>query len=276
MNKTAVNSFKKILFVAFLWVAAIACTTPRSIIKAPLKSQGESYLLEKMSAAETKFTSLNTRINITLVDEKKSKTNLNGQLRILKDSIIWISLSPALGIEAARLVLTQDSIKFINRLDKTYFVGDFNFVNQIFGTTVDFDMVQAIITGNDMENYDKENFRGSIDQLEYKLSATNRLKRKKILKQTDTPNVLVQNIWLDPSTFKITRINLKEFNNENIKLQATYSDFETINNQLIPQSIQFELHGGKKLNLFFNYSKIEIDNRLSFPFKVPDSFNKMK
>ncbi len=276
MNKTAVNSFKKILFVAFLWVAAIACTTPRSIIKAPLKSQGESYLLEKMSAAETKFTSLNTRINITLVDEKKSKTNLNGQLRILKDSIIWISLSPALGIEAARLVLTQDSIKFINRLDKTYFVGDFNFVNQIFGTTLDFDMVQAIITGNDMENYDKENFRGSIDQLEYKLSATNRLKRKKILKQTDTPNVLVQNIWLDPSTFKITRINLKEFNNENIKLQATYSDFETINNQLIPQSIQFELHGGKKLNLFFNYSKIEIDNRLSFPFKVPDSFNKMK
>lgn len=276
MNKTAVNSFKKILFVAFLWVAAIACTTPRSIIKAPLKSQGESYLLEKMSAAETKFTSLNTRINITLVDEKKSKTNLNGQLRILKDSIIWISLSPALGIEAARLVLTQDSIKFINRLDKTYFVSDFNFVNQIFGTTVDFDMVQAIITGNDMENYDKENFRGSIDQLEYKLSATNRLKRKKILKQTDTPNVLVQNIWLDPSTFKITRINLKEFNNENIKLQATYSDFETINNQLIPQSIQFELHGGKKLNLFFNYSKIEIDNRLSFPFKVPDSFNKMK
>jgi hypothetical protein len=276
MNKTAVNSFKKILFVAFLWVAAIACTTPRSIIKTPLKSQGESYLLEKMSAAETKFTSLNTRINFTLVDEKKSKTNLNGQLRILKDSIIWISLSPALGIEAARLVLTQDSIKFINRLDKTYFVGDFNFVNQIFGTTVDFDMVQAIITGNDMENYDKENFRGSIDQLEYKLSATNRLKRKKILKQTDTPNVLVQNIWLDPSTFKITRINLKEFNNENIKLQATYSDFETINNQLIPQSIQFELHGGKKLNLFFNYSKIEIDNRLSFPFKVPDSFNKMK
>ena len=276
MNKTAVNSFKKILFVAFLRVAAIACTTPRSIIKAPLKSQGESYLLEKMSAAETKFTSLNTRINITLVDEKKSKTNLNGQLRILKDSIIWISLSPALGIEAARLVLTQDSIKFINRLDKTYFVGDFNFVNQIFGTTLDFDMVQAIITGNDMENYDKENFRGSIDQLEYKLSATNRLKRKKILKQTDTPNVLVQNIWLDPSTFKITRINLKEFNNENIKLQATYSDFETINNQLIPQSIQFELHGGKKLNLFFNYSKIEIDNRLSFPFKVPDSFNKMK
>ena len=276
MNKTALKSLKKLLFVVFLWIAAAACTTPRSIIKAPLKSQGESYLLEKMSAAETKFTSLSSRISITLVDEKKSKTNLNGQLRILKDSIIWISLSPALGIEAARLVLTQDSIKFINRLDKTYFIGDFNFVNQIFGTTVDFDMVQAIITGNDMENYEDEKFRGSIDQLEYKLTATNRLKRKKILKQTDTPNVLVQNIWLDPSTFKITRINLKEFNDENIKLQASYTDFEAINNQLIPLSIQFEIHGGKKFDLFFNYSKIEMDNQLSFPFKVPDSFNKMK
>ena len=276
MNKTAVKSLKKLLFVVFLWIAAAACTTPRSIIKAPLKSQGESYLLEKMSAAETKFTSLSSRISITLVDEKKSKTNLNGQLRILKDSIIWISLSPALGIEAARLVLTQDSIKFINRLDKTYFIGDFNFVNQIFGTTVDFDMVQAIITGNDMENYEDEKFRGSIDKLEYKLTATHRIKRKKILKQTDTPNVLVQNIWLDPSTFKITRINLKEFNDENIKLQASYTDFEAINNQLIPLSIQFEINGGKKFDLFFNYSKIEMDNQLSFPFKVPDSFNKMK
>lgn len=269
MNKTALKSLKKLLFIVFVWIAAAACTTPRSIIKAPLKSQGESYLLEKMSAAETKFTSLSSRISITLVDEKKSKTNLNGQLRILKDSIIWISLSPALGIEAARLVLTQDSIKFINRLDKTYFIGDFNFVNQIFGTTVDFDMVQAIITGNDMENYEDEKFRGSIDQLEYKLTATNRLKRKKILKQTDTPNVLVQNIWLDPSTFKITRINLKEFNDENIKLQASYTDFEAINNQLIPLSIQFEIHGGKNSTYFSIIQKLKWTTSCPFLSKYP-------
>ena len=63
------------------------------------------------------FKSLNVEYS-----EDKGKTSLKGQLRIQSDSLIWLTFSPALGIEAARVLLTNDSVKFINRLNKTYFL----------------------------------------------------------------------------------------------------------------------------------------------------------
>jgi hypothetical protein len=255
---------------------AVSCKTQRSIIKEPLKSEGEKFLIDKMADAEFKYTYFNARCNVTLIDDKKNSTELRGQLRIQKDSIIWISLSPALGIEAARLMVTNDSIRFINRIDKTFFEGDISLVNNYFLTTIDFDILQALITGNDIEGYEDGNFRASIDAMQYRLTATNRVKQKKYLKQKDTPNVLVQNIWLNPNNFKIMSLNIKEFGEENKRLQAFYDDFETINGQMVPASINFELQGGKKINLKIKYSRIELDILQTFPFKIPDNYTEMK
>jgi hypothetical protein len=276
MNSKMQHIIKQAIVILLLLLSVVACKTPRSIIKAPLKNEGEQFLLTKMASAEMRYNYFNAKVAITLIDETKSKTNLSGQVRIKKDSIIWISLSPALGIEAARLVLTTDSIKFINRLDKSYFTGDYNFINQYFGTTIDYDMVQALITGNDLESYEDENFRASVDNLEYKLSATNRFKRKKFLKQKDTPNVLIQNIWLNPETFKIMKINMKEYTDENKRLQAAYTDFNNVNGQLVPFNVFFELHGGKKMDVNLSFTRLELDTEQTFPFKIPENFSKMK
>lgn len=276
MNRIVAKYPRFLVFIMMVFVSVQACKPAHKLIKAPLRSADEMYLLEKMAAAETKYAYFNAKTAITLIDEKKSKTELKGQIRIKKDSIIWISLSPALGIEAARLVLTADSIKFINRLDKTFFIGDYKFILQQFGTTIDYDMVQALITGNDLESYEDENLRASVDNMEYKLSATHRYKAKKNLKQKDTPNVLVQNIWLNAETFKIVGINMKEYNDENKKLQARYSDFFEVGNQKVPGLIHFELQGGKKLELKIVFNKTELDTEQQFPFKIPENFTKMK
>ncbi|MDP3445632.1 MAG: DUF4292 domain-containing protein, partial [Ignavibacteria bacterium] len=198
------------------------------------------------------------------------------QLRIQKDSVIWVSMSPALGIEVARLMITQDSIKFINRIDKSYFDGDFTLANSYFTTTIDYDILQALITGNDLNFYEDEGFRGSIDGQEYQLITTNRNSRKKYFKQKETPNVLVQSIWLNPENFKITRVGLKEFGDENKRLQATYKDFVLINEQLVPAEVDLEIHGGRKINVEIKFSRMEFDQELKFPFSIPNSYSKMK
>lgn len=262
--------------IVFLLLSFSACKTKRAIIKAPLKTEGEQFLLGKMEEAETKFDYFSAKCNITVINDNKSKTEFRGQVRIQKDSIIWISLSPALGIEAARLLITPDSVKFINRFDKTYFNDDFTFINSFFSSTIDFDIFQALFTGNDLSWYDNDNFRASIDAMEYRLSATNRTKRKKYLRQKDTPNMLVQNIWLDPQNFKIVRLSLIEFGDENKKLQAEYSNFQTINGQIIPGDLTFEVHHGRKTIVQVQYSRIETGIQQDFPFRIPDNFTKMK
>ncbi len=41
-----------------------------------------------------------------------------------KDKAIFLSVAPFLGIEVARVLITPDTVKFINRLQSRFFVGD--------------------------------------------------------------------------------------------------------------------------------------------------------
>ena len=45
---------------------------------------------------------------------------ISGTLRMRRDSAIWISASGLMGMEAGRVLVTQDSVIVVNRLDKTY------------------------------------------------------------------------------------------------------------------------------------------------------------
>ena len=56
---------------------------------------------------------------INLVDDGK-KQNATVLFRIKKDSIIWFNISGSLGIQGVRGILTKDSVKILNRLEKEY------------------------------------------------------------------------------------------------------------------------------------------------------------
>ncbi len=272
------NRFKLVFGLLFILILAglQSCKTKRAIIKKPLKEQGETFLLEKMAASELDFESFSARCAVTVITDKKSKTDFRGQLRIQKDSIIWMSLSPALGIEVARLMITQDSIWFINRIDKTYFRGDYDFINSFFQTTVDFDILQALLLGNDMVDYEDENFRASIDAMDYRLSANRRAQKKKLLRDEESPNILVQNIWLNPDHFKIVKVNLKEFGEENKQLEVRYSRFGAVHDQLMAGMLEMLLQAEKKLQITMQYNGIAIDESLKFPFNIPSKYGKMR
>jgi hypothetical protein len=252
-----------------------SCKTKRSIIKKPLKEYGEAYLLEKMAENQIDFDWLSARASITFVNDN-NKTDFRGQLRMRKDSVIWISFSPALGLEVARLKITVDSIKFINRIDRVYFEGDYQLLNSFLQTKIDFDMLQSLLIGNDFTFYDNKTFRASIDAMEYRLSTTGRTKLKRYLRQEDTPNIFIQNIWLNPDNFKITRVNLRELGEENKRLQVEYRSFVPTGSKLFPSRISFDLQADRKVMLDLDFSRIELDNQQTFPFRVPDRFSKIE
>jgi len=161
-----------------------ACSPTRKAIKAPLKEEGVEYLITKLKENELKYTWLSARFSAEY--ENKGKiTSFSGQIRIRKDSLIWISLTPMLGIEAIRLIISQDSVKMINRLNDTYFVGDYNYVNRFLNTNIDYDILQAFLNGNDLQFYENSKFRASIERGEYKLSTADRQKLKKYVRSSN-------------------------------------------------------------------------------------------
>jgi hypothetical protein len=267
----------KLVAILLLLVAGFSsCKSKRSLIKAPLKAAAEQFLLDQMKQNEVDFQFFNARTTVSYSGDARNKIDLKGQIRIQKDSLIWISLSPMLNIEAARIVITPDSVKFFNRIDKTYFVGDYAFIHSNFSSTINFDMLQSLLLGNDLSWYETDGFRASVDGGEYRLSATKRKQKKRQLKQQEGQGLLVHNIWLQPETFKIVKLNIREYGDDNKKLNANFDSFTDVNGQMIPADLNFEISTDKKIKLRMQYSRIELDQNSGFPFRIPDNFTKLK
>lgn len=272
MNK---NYYLK-LHIAIIAVTLIfsSCSISRRTIKEPLKEQGTEFLFQNLKANELDYTFFSARFSAKF-NQGKKENSLSGQIRMYRDSLIWISLSPLAGIEMARVLITNDSIMFINRIEGTYFVGSFDYVNKVINSTLDFDMLQSFLTGNDFSRYENTSFKGTIDNMEYKLVTTDRRKLKKYLKNNEDVNIPIQNIWLNPETFKITRILIKEATMSERKAEARY-EHETVASQLVPSTIHFEVETNtQKSTIDIQYSKIMLQDSLQFPFKIPEKYNRI-
>jgi hypothetical protein len=253
-----------------------SCTTQRKIIKAPLKEEGVDYLFSNLKLHELKYDWFTAKFSAEYTN-KGQTTSFNGQIRIHKDSVIWLSFSPALGIEVFRIMLTQDSVKFINRMNSTFFAGDYNFVNSYLNTNIDFDLLQSFLTGNDLSFYEDGKFRAGIDNGIYKLMTADRMKLKKFVRNSqENLRVLIQTLWIDPDSFKITRANVKEIREPNIQLEAQYSAFEKIGEQLFPKDMSFDISADNNLSVKVGFNKITINTVQLFPFKIPQSYHPVK
>lgn len=263
------------LTIWFLVATLAGCTTKRSVIKAPLKEEGAEYLFNKLQENQFKFQHFSARANISYKINNQL-FEFKGQVRIAKDSALWITFTQDLGIEIARVFITQDSVKFMDRINKKYFVGDYQFVNEFLKTNIDFGILQGILLGNDFDYYDNVRFKAQVDGNEYHLFTSERSKLKKYVRNSNDENrILFQSIWLNPNTFKISQIKIKELTKDSKKLTAKYSDFEMIDGQLFPISIHYELETGEAVKVDAKYSKIELKNMLAFPFKIPSNYKNM-
>lgn len=251
-----------------------SCSGRRHIIKEPLKEAKSTYLFEELKKNELQFDWFTAKFSIDYIYDKKL-TEFRGQIRIRKDSVIWLSFSPALGIEMARLKVTNDSVFFMNRINKTYLKGDYSFINDYLQTNIDFDILQSFVIGNDFQFYENSKFRANIDNQEYKLSTMERHKLKKFVKKSDTDvKAFYQNIWLNPETFKITRVTIKEITNDK-KLDAYYSDFREYDEQLFPFNIIFEIQADENVTVKVKYSRIRLNEAKSFPFGIPSKYERV-
>ncbi len=274
MNKTITKLL--LLLIVSLAIFNTSCKSKKHLLKTSIKEHGFSYLYAKMIDNQMEFDYLSSKFTL-VYKQGKNTTNVRGQLRIKNDSLIWMSVTPALGIEAARVLLTDDSIKFINRLNKSYFSGKYKILDSLLNTTVDFSLLQSMLVGNDLTQYDVHKFRSSIDNGLYRMTIRERKKVKKYIKngEIDT-RVLVQQIWLYPDTYRIARIDIKEQGEEdNNKLQVYYGDYINIEGQLFPSNIRIEITSKKSISINLVFYKTIINTPVRFPFKIPVKYENM-
>lgn len=206
-------------------------------------------------------------------DDKK---NLNGQVRIRKDSVIWVSVYAMMNIEVLRLEVRPDTFRYINRLDKTYIQESTKYLKDRFNVAVDFEMLQAILLGNDFPYYETDVFKLEDNPNTYHLSTVARKKLRAHIPDGEASKILVQDIWVDKSNFRIVKQNVKIVGHDKAKLRVRYGDFENFEGNLLPMNMIFRLKEDQNTFLEINFTKVEINKEQRFPFKIPKKYQEKK
>lgn len=294
------NIIKYILFFLFVVFFAFACKTKKYVVddtkpvntNLKLKNYGIGKLIDSITSHFLLYDTLSVKFKLK-IDLSDESHNLDGVFRIKKDSLIWISLIAPLGIEAARVLLTHDSVYFMNKLKKEYFIKPYSFFENNLQVELKFTDLQAILTNqlflfsetdeesnlemnynSNEREYIKKTFFKDKDSSNYILKTHRKHKIKRSIRK-NTKELIVENIKIMPHTFKINRVEVIDYA-ENRQLNIEYQHFETIQNTLFPKTIQFTVKDSTKVfQVLLDYSKITINSESNFSFNIPNSYKRL-
>jgi hypothetical protein len=230
-------------------------------------------LATNLKTNEFKFDRMNAKLSAD-ADVDSSSNSFTITLRMRRDSVIWMSVSK-LGIEGARVLITKDSVKFLNRLKSTFFVGDYAYISKLASTDLDFEMLQSLLIGNSVEFYDEdEKLKPSITGCQYMLGTIRKKRMRKVMEGKELREP-AQSIYLVPESFKIARILFYEFNPDR-SFDALYGNYESQSNgQLFPMTMNYTIKASKTVKVDLQYTKIALNEEQSFPFKIPDNYERI-
>jgi len=220
--------------------------------------------------------------------ESKGKSqNIRGSIKILRDSIIMVQINAPTGIiEAARMYITPDSVKMIDRIKKEYIASDFTFLSEKLNMDVDFFTLQSILTNEIFQLqglYEKRrpfvrNFHGKVIDDKYvfisdKASKVERKLRKDKYEKLYKFNY--QRFEIDPSLMKITDVLVRMFGVER-DMTLKYRDFVYLEGQKFPSEMVFKVKDSiQSLSCKLKYNKLVLNQELKFPFKVSNKFKRI-
>ena len=267
--------------IPFLFACKAKKNIPRTPAHCRLDYKSARTLTGLLKKNQLDYSSFSGKIKMTVMMEDKN-TDFTIALRMKKDSVIWASISPALGIEVIRFSATKDSIKFIDRLHQRYFIGNYDTLSAMLKSDIDLEMVQSLLVGNSVEFYeDDERLRPGIDTCHYLLGTIRKRKLRKVIVRGKELKEPAQNIWMTDSTFKIDRILFREFESKR-EFDARFSDFrvpdqdqENASNQTMPYTHSYQIRSEKMIRVSMEYTKAGINKTQTYPFTVPEGYEKI-
>ncbi|MBP2833323.1 DUF4292 domain-containing protein [Aquimarina sp. U1-2] len=208
------------------------------------------------------FTTLHAKIKVRY-DDGKNSYSPSATLRIEKDKAIWISVK-MLGITLAKVLITPEKVSYYEKIENTYFEGDFSMLSEWLGTKeLDYQKIQQMLLGQALFNLRDDRYEAAIVEETYQL-------------QPKTELALFERLFrIHPDSFKMSTQHIKQ-TAENRMLTISYNGYQKIGNQDFPKEINIEaLQKDQKTTISIIYKMVDYNAQVSFPFKIPSGYKEV-
>src|SRR5690242_11731177 len=130
--------FKRLMHFAAVMMVVVACSK-RVVPVTPEPPKN-------VDIQEIDFDYFHGKARMTVRDGTKEK-EVKANIRIRKDSVIWMDLS-VVGVSGARALINSDSLTIRSNVDKEYFVFEYTEMSKRFNFPITYRIVQAAMLGN--------------------------------------------------------------------------------------------------------------------------------
>lgn len=266
---------KKSVIVLVLFTAVLSSCKTKNLLRGNriISPIDTAVLIDTVNHESFDFDFFSAKLAIKF--SGKQKMSLRGNLRMKKDSVIWLSLSPGLGIEAARVFIAKDGVKYMNRIEKNYALYTYEELSEKFNTPLDFMMIQAFLMGNHMLPLDKDVMHSDIPNKEnYRISNFTERQLRRIEKDRFFPEELIYMLLVHPENYRPEAQYLEDKVNER-SLVIKYQDYSKVNNSYLPEQIDITITAQEKSEVKISMSKIGTSSELNFNFRIPSKYDEV-
>jgi len=250
----------QIIITSIILLFLIGCkSTKTAISSGEVVSLSATKIIKNHYRNSVRFKTIRGKLKVRLINGGKEES-FTLSLRMKKDKAIWISAKLSL----VKVYITPDKVRFYNKLDNTYFEGDFSLISKFIGTDLDFDKVQNLLVGEALFNLKDERFNSEIQNKAYALTPKRDFELFKRL------------FLLDAFHFKVKQQRLEQSAKQRL-LTIDYPSYQKITGQVFPKNVEIKAEEiNKTTTIQVEYRKITFNENVRFPYKAPSGYKEIK
>ena len=232
------------------------CKTVKTISKPVVEKKPNPVvqIVEQVQKNQPEFRTANVSKMALELEMGERKVNVSATCKIRKDSALYLSIQPFLGIEMFKAEFTTDSIKVFDKMNRRYYTADYSYFSGRFGVDVDFYSLQSLLTARffcvGQKNTVADSCRLSVSPVGiYTIGF-------------ETKNMIQESEISDKRIIQQVILTTKK---SNYRLQTTYADYLLENGVNFPQKISLKISSPKtNANCDFSILKVVFNTDIKF------------
>jgi len=247
----------KSIISVFLIVFLIGCKSKQAVATANANENTEvSKIIKGHYKNQHDFKTLNIRANAKYEDEKQSHS-MNADIRIKKDEIIWINIK-FLGIPMAKAMITPIKVSYYEKINNTYFEGDFSMLSNWLGTDLDFNKAQNLFLGKAIDDLTKDQWVSEVVEKMFKLSLPD-------------DSDISKEFYFEGGNYLLEKGTITQAS-KNRNLEIRYPSYKEESGIFLPNGINIKAEQKDKLTIDIEYKNTTFNENLSYPYSVPSGY----
>lgn len=228
------------------------------------KADSVRFIQEIYSSIEKNridFSTFSAKVKVDFTGSDGKKPDFTANIRIKKDSIIWVNVTALLGIEVFRLIVTPDSVKLLNKMDRKVELRSVSYLQDLAKIPFTFKELQALLIGNPV-------FLDSNNIVSYR-------KDDKTISLLSISDVFKHLLTVSTDDYRLLHSKLDDADQlRNRTCNITYGNYENKNGLLFPTSRSITVVEKTKLDIGLQFKQVDFNLDLTFPFNIPRNYKR--